>query len=108
MKFIGPYINMLKNYVNFKDRTDRRGYWMAVLVNAIIGVILGIIGVEALTTIYGLAVLVPGIAIAVRRLRDAGFPWQNIFLGFIPIAGVIILILKFVKPSAADDGTPVV
>ena len=99
---------MSKNYVNFKDRTDRRGYWMAVLVNAIIGVILGIIGVKALTTIYGLAVLVPGIAIAVRRLRDAGFPWQNIFFGFIPIAGVIILILKFVKPSAADDGTPVV
>ncbi|MBO5976572.1 MAG: DUF805 domain-containing protein [Oscillospiraceae bacterium] len=108
MKFFGPYINMLKNYVNFKDRTDRRGFWMAILVNAIIGAIIGAIGVEVLTTIYGLAVLLPGIAISVRRLRDAGFPWQNIFFGFIPIAGLIILILKFVKPSAADNGVPVV
>ncbi len=108
MKFFGPYIAMLKNYVNFTDRTTRRGYWMAILVNAIIAAVLGVIGVEALTVLYGLAVAVPGVAISIRRLRDAGFPWQNIFYGFIPIAGTIILILKWVKPSAADNGTPVV
>lgn len=108
MSFFGPYITMLKNYVNFKDRTDKRGYWMAFLVNAIISAVLGAIGVEALTVIYSLAVAVPGVAIAVRRLRDAGFSWQNIFLGFIPIAGAIILIIKFTKPSVEDDGVPLV
>ena len=55
---------------------------MAVLVNIIISAIHGIIGIELLTTIYYLAVILPGIAITVRRLRDAGInrPW--IFIAF--------------------------
>ena len=113
MTFLNEYIAMWKNYVNFKDRTNQRGYWMAVLVNVIIDVILVLLGYawngfNIIAYLYSLAILVPGIAITIRRLRDAGYPWQNIFWVFCPIAGEIILIIRLVKPSAAPDATPTV
>ena len=104
------FVNMWKNYVNFSDRTTVRGYWMAILFNVIaaviIGVIAGITGLTFLSGIYSLAVLLPGLAILIRRLRDAGKPWFYIFLGLIPLAGFIILIVMCVKPSIPDDGVP--
>ena len=111
------YVNMWKNFANFSDRTDERGYWMAYLINVIItvvrggvtGVLAGITGVGAFTylsTLYGLAVLIPNLAILVRRLRDVGRPWFHMFISLIPCAGVIILIVWIVKPSIPDDGVP--
>lgn len=108
MKFFAEYINMVKNYANFKDRTTVRGYWMAFLVNVIISAILSIIGIEWLAGLYSLALLVPGLGICVRRLRDAGYRWTWIFISLIPLVGWILLILKLVKPSVPDDGIPVV
>lgn len=74
------YLKVLKNYFNFRDRARRREYWWFVLVNAIITVLLGFVqdalgwsneeGEGALTIIYGLLVLIPSIAVMVRRLHD--------------------------------------
>ena len=107
------FINMWKNYVNFKDRTTRRGYWMAYLFNVIALVILAIIMTFAsaltfLYLVYCVAMLVPYFAILVRRLRDAGKAWQNVFWMFLPLIGSIILIILCCKPSVESDGTPVV
>ena len=121
------FVNMFKNYANFTSRTTRRGFWMAVLFLFTAGVIVsfveGLLGLGSITElapnvyltisgpigiIFGLAILVPGIAIEVRRLRDAGLPWQNLFYVFIPIAGMIILIVKFCKPSIPENEVPVV
>ncbi len=108
MNFFGPYLNMWKNYVNFKDRTTVRGYWMAVLVNVIASAILTIIGIELLSSLYSLAVLLPGLAICVRRLRDSGRKWGWIFITLVPLVGWIILIVMLCKASQPDDGVPVV
>ena len=106
------YINYWKNYVNFTDRTTVRGYWMAFLFNAIasviVGAIIGIIGLEFLATLWSLANLLPGLGIAVRRLRDAGKHWAWIFINFVPVVGLIIFIVFLCKRSVPDDGTPVV
>ena len=107
------WINMWKNYVNFSDRTNVRGYWMAFLFNFIAGLILAAIGraipfLLFLGSLYSLAILLPGIGIAVRRLRDAGKAWTNIFWAFLPIVGTVILIVFLCKPSIDDDGVPVV
>ena len=107
------YMNMWRNYVNFSDRTNKRGFWMAVLINFIIGIVLGIITsiipfLIFLTWLYSLAILLPGIGMTVRRLRDAGKQWYNIFWSFLPIVGTIILIIICCKPSIADDGVRVV
>jgi len=106
------FINMWKNFANFKDRTTVRGYWMAYLINIIvafvIGIIVGITGFTALSVIYSLAILVPSLAMMVRRLRDSGRNWTSIFFALIPCAGIIILIVFLVKPSVPDNGIPVV
>ena len=106
------FINMWKNFANFNDRTTVRGYWMAYLINLIIAFVVGLIagftGFFPLSVIYSLAILVPSLSMMVRRLRDAGKPWTNIFLALIPCAGIIILIVMLIKPSVPDNGIPVV
>ena len=109
---MNEYLNMWKNYVNFSDRTTVRGYWMAFLFNFIASLIVGIIssllGTELLSSLYSLAVLLPGLGLCVRRLRDAGKAWGWIFISLIPLVGTIILIVLLCKPSVPDDGIPVV
>ena len=106
------YVAMWTNYINFNDRTTVRGYWMAILWNWVASLALGMIGnmfnITSLSTLYGLAALIPCLAIAVRRLKDMGKSWQYIFFLLIPIVGQIMLIIWLIKPSVADDGTPVV
>ena len=107
------YVNMWKNYVNFSDRTTRKGYWMAFLINLIILIVLAFLAqlVEPLIFLYGLyalAIFLPALAMMVRRFRDAGKSWTNIFWAFLPVIGTIIHIVLLCKPSVADDGVPVV
>ena len=106
------FVNMWKNYFNFKDRTTRRGYWMAVLINVIVAIILGIIGGLAdtivISVLYSVAILIPALAMLIRRFRDAGKSWVNIFWYFLPVIGWIIMLVFLCKPSVEDDGTPVV
>ena len=76
------YIEVLKKYAVFSGRARRREYWMFVLFNVIIAVVLTMIeGIadpdsessrSTLATLYGLAVLIPSLAVSVRRLHDTG------------------------------------
>ena len=106
------YINSWKNYVNFSARTTVRGYWMAFLFHMLaafaVGIIVGITGLTILSGLFMLAYLLPGLAIAIRRLRDAGKHWAYIFITLIPIVGLILYIIALCKPSIPDNGVPVV
>jgi uncharacterized membrane protein YhaH (DUF805 family) len=69
------YLKVLKNYAVFSGRARRSEYWLFVLFNTIVGVILGIIGVifgdmGRLLNLYQLAVLIPAIAVGIRRMHD--------------------------------------
>ena len=106
------YLAMWKNYVNFKDRTSVRGFWMAVLFNFLAGVILGILAglvsfLSILSGLYSLATLIPGLAITVRRLRDAGKAWYCIFISLVPLVGGIILIVWLCKSTSNYEGNQV-
>jgi len=100
------FINMFKNYANFTDRTTVKGYWMAFLWSFIGLVVLGWIPV--LGWLVSLGMMIPMLAIQVRRLRDAGKHWAWIFISLVPLAGFIILIVFLCKESVPDDGVPVV
>ena len=104
MSFFHGYIEYWKHYADFKGRTTVRDYWMAVLVNFIIGTILGIINIQLLISLYSLATIIPGLAICVRRLRDAGKAWAWIFISLVPIVGIIILIVMLCKKSVPVEG----
>ena len=108
---MNEYLNMWKNYANFSARTTVRGYWMAVLFNFIAGIVMGIIssmGLEFISYLYSLAIFIPGIALSVRRLRDAGKNWTYMFINLIPVVGIILFIITLCKPSIPDNGIPVV
>lgn len=110
---MSEYIAMWKNYVNFSDRTNRRGYWMSYLVSSIISIIILIISVlidnDVLITLYCLAASIPNLSLTVRRLRDAGKSWTWFFISFIPLVGAIWLIILLCGESVeSDDYTMVV
>jgi len=101
--FINAYMAMFKNYANFNDRTTVGGYWKAFLINFLVSAILGFIPVLSFfSPIYSLVCLVPSLAIFVRRMNDCGRSWTNIFWCFLPIAGVIIMIVRLCKPSIPE------
>lgn len=84
-----------KNYTNFEGRARRREYWGFALVNFGIGVVIGIIDgllkTQYLGLVFNLAVLLPSIAVGVRRMHDVGksgwfllIPFYNLYLAVTP------------------------
>ena len=96
--FVSDYRNVLTNkYAMFDGRSSRKEFWMFTLVNIIVsilvGIVAGILHFRLLSTLYSLAVLVPGIAVGIRRLHDTNKSGWFILLGLIPFIGWIILIV---------------
>ena len=117
---INAYKNFFKNYAEFTGRSTRPDYWWVWLGNFILSIPFWIIYFytvflsavmdsiddsvsEATFMVFGLvviiyavfflAILVPTLALSVRRLRDAGFHWAFIFLRFAPMGGIALMIL---------------
>jgi uncharacterized membrane protein YhaH (DUF805 family) len=102
------YLEVLKKYAVFDGRARRQEFWMFVLFNVIISIVLQVIegflglkmsnGAGILSSLYSLAVLVPNIAVGVRRLHDTGRSglWYLIVLTCV---GVIVLLVWFVEDS---------
>ena len=108
------YLEVLKKYVVFNGRARRKEYWYFVLFNIIIGIVLGIIdnvigtfsaeaGMGLLGGIYTLAILIPGIAVSVRRLHDTDRTGWWLLIGLIPLIGAIVLFVFMVLDSEPGD-----
>jgi len=99
------YIEVLKNYAVFTGRARRTEYWMFFLINIIIafaiGFIEGFVGSPGVVgIIYSMAVLIPSIAVGVRRLHDTDRSGWWLLIGLIPIIGAIVLIVFLVQDSS--------
>lgn len=64
-------------------------------------------GFPNLAGVWSIAVLLPSLAVTVRRLRDAAHSWAEIFWILLPIAGAIVLIVRLADPSAPEPAAPV-
>lgn len=112
------YLDALKNYANFSGRARRSAYWYFVLFNMIFAIFAGIIDNLLGTTIkmetmqgtvplsygyvyiiYLLFVFIPGLALSVRRLHDVGKTGWFILISFIPLVGLIWLLILFCTDS---------
>lgn len=100
------YIQVLEKYATFSGRSQRKEFWIFILVNALIGAISAIISIALNTNIMGkfvlfytLAIAIPSIAVAVRRLHDTGRSGWFIFLELIPIVGSIVLLIFMAQDS---------
>ena len=91
---------LFKNYANFEGRARRREYWGFFLINIIvsfcIGFAGGLVGFEYLGNIYSLAVLLPGIAVGIRRMHDISKSGWYIL---IPIYNIVLLATAGVSGS---------
>lgn len=103
------YLKALKQYVDFSGRARRMEYWMFVLFNSIASIIafvldltIGSFGV--IMGIYYLAVIIPTIAVTVRRLHDNGKSGWMYFIFLVPIIGVFwLLILLFREGQKGEN-----
>ena len=120
---IEAYKKFWKGYVDFEGCSTRSDYWFAYLANmltvvafyvllAVFGGIAGATDSSFLAVIslillliffaYGVAAVLPGIAVTVRRLRDAGYHWAYIFIPLIPFVGIFILIFLLCQPTEVE------
>jgi uncharacterized membrane protein YhaH (DUF805 family) len=104
------YLSVLQNYADFSGRARRTEYWMFTLVNALISFALVVLdalfgtldveaGVGLFSTIYALAVLIPSLAVSVRRLHDTGRSGWWLLIAIIPLIGGIVLFVFTVMDS---------
>lgn len=106
---MGWYIGVLKNYALFSGRARRKEYWMFLLINTIICMVLGVIqtviGMESpyISMIYGLAILLPSLAVGVRRLHDTERSGWWLLISMIPVVGSIVLIVFFCQNGTAGN-----
>ncbi|NLZ36501.1 MAG: DUF805 domain-containing protein [Clostridiales bacterium] len=112
---IKAYRDYWMGYIDFKGRTNVAGYWFAVLANFlatfilsfILGIFAGLLQNNPVQTVapyitsFSLICVLPSLAIVIRRLRDGGNSWVNIFWTLLPLVGSIILIVKLCQPSVA-------
>lgn len=98
------YLKVLKQYADFNGRARRKEYWMFFLVNIGVSIVLGIVGAVIkfpfLGALYSLAILLPGIAVSIRRMHDIGKSGWLLLVGLIPFIGAIVLLVW-----AATEGT---
>lgn len=106
------YLLVLKRYAEFNGRSRRKEYWMFTLYSLVIFMVLyiaGFVTIEktgismvffGLAFIYALAILVPNLAVSVRRLHDIDKSGWFILLAFVPVVSLVLLVLFCL------DGTP--
>ena len=120
---IEAYKKFWKGYVDFTGCSTPSDYWFACSAHVLIFLTwylllavfermaaetgssdLFTIGVILLLIFfaYGVAAVLPGIALTVRRLRDAGYNWPYIFIPLIPFVGIFILIFLLCQPTKVE------
>ena len=103
------YLKVVRdNYSNFSGRARRSEYWYFILCNALIKLALGLITVAiikasntmgiigiVLIILYSFAMVVPSLAVVVRRLHDVGKSGWFYFVSLIPLVGPIWILVLF-------------
>lgn len=95
---------VLGNYANFDGRSGRAEFWWWILAYVlgyiVIGFVVGLLNLPSIIgTIYMLALIVPYIAVSIRRFHDIGKEAWWVILLFIPLVGLIIALIFLTKPS---------
>ncbi len=113
------YLKVLKQYANFNGRARRKEFWVFAFFNVLFltmimivennsEIIIEGIGYGPVSLIYALAILVPGLAVFVRRLHDVGRSGWMMLLVFIPIVGAMYLFMLLVSDSDTEQNKYVI
>ena len=102
------YLKVVRdNYANFNGRESRQEYWMFFLFNMIFAIVMIgidiILGLGFLNVIYSLVVMIPGMAVNIRRLHDIGKSGWMVLIVLIPCIGAFWLLYLMVQDSSPLD-----
>ena len=108
------YLLALKQFAVFKGRSRRKEYWFFALFNLIVSVVLTAVdyatgsldpeyGVGLLSGIYSLVILIPSLAVTVRRLHDTSRTGWWVLIAFVPFIGAIVLLVFMLLDSKPGD-----
>ena len=104
------YVKYWKNFVNYEGRATRKEYWMPVLFNFIISIILNMLSsainvdsVVSLSGIFSIVVFIPNLTIFIRRMHDINKSGWNILWTLLPIIGWIIMFVYLCKETVDED-----
>ena len=110
MSFVDAITSVFTQYVGFSGRARRSEFWYFYLFTILLSIVASIVqramtnstnGI--VTTIIGLAIILPYLAVAVRRLHDTSRSGWWLLIGLIPVVGTIILIVFWVQDSHGDN-----
>lgn len=106
------FLLALRKYATFKGRTRRNEYWIFVAFNILFGLIALLVdnvfeisfkdvdfGYGPIYLAYNVAMVIPSVSIAVRRLHDVGKSGWFLLIALIPVIGYIWLLVLFVSDS---------
>lgn len=104
------YLKVLRQYADFSGRTRRKEYWMFVFMNFLISFLISTIdywlfGMTIISSIYVIALIIPSIAVAVRRIQDTGRNGLWILAAFVPLIGTIWVLILLLQDSESDSNT---
>lgn len=115
MSFVEAITTVFRKYAEFDGRARRPEFWWWMLFYALVTAALNVFNVvkisefasmgTILMSLWGIAVLLPNLAVAVRRLRDSGYGWYTLFWALVPIAGMIVLIVLWAQQTKALQPT---
>lgn len=102
------YVDVLKRYVDFDGRARRKELWMFFLINFGINIVLTIITLIIpvlgfISSLYGLAILLPSLGVGARRLHDIGKSGWWLLIGLVPLVGQIWLIVLWATDGQRGD-----
>ena len=102
--------SVLTKYATFSGRASRSEYWWFALANVIVQLLASVVDsailhseTPALAGLLSLALLIPGLAVSVRRLHDIGKSGWNLLWIFLPLIGFILLLVWNCKRGDAGD-----
>ena len=103
MTFIDAIKTCFNKYFDFNGRARRSEYWNFFLFNWAVNILLTIIfGSDSFViSLFSVAVFLPGLAVAVRRLHDIGKSGWSLLIALIPLAGIIILLVWYAREGEA-------
>ncbi|MFN1619218.1 DUF805 domain-containing protein [Vibrio rotiferianus] len=104
------YYKVILNYTNFNGRARRQEYWYFTLVNVLVNLVMGIIdrvigsvmqmdSFGFFGVIYALFIMIPSIAVTVRRLHDSGRTGWWALIAFVPVIGILVLLYFLIQDS---------
>ena len=102
--------SVFSKYAKFSGRARRSEYWYFVLCQLIVGIVIGVLALivgetvaTAIEGVWGLAILIPTLAVTWRRLHDIGKSGVWYFIFLVPVVGWIFLLVWLCKDSEPGD-----